>query len=356
MDMEKISAVRKEIDAIDAQLVELINRRFKSVLEIGELKRQSASPVYVPERESMLMDKLEKLNSGPMRRETLYAVYREIMSGARLLEGGTVVAYLGPAGTYSEQAAKLAFGHGAELVPVASIAEIFAEVESGRATYGCVPFENTLAGVVDPAMDSLLDSGLKIIREFDLEIHHQLLSRCRLEEIECVYSHSQALGQCRRFLHSRLPQARQVETASTVQAAEMALKNEKSAAVAGVAASELYDIPVLVPNIEDAAGNATRFVIVGKQDTAPSGNDKTSVCFTLHNEAGALCDALAVFRNAGISLSLITSRPFRKGSEDYCFFVNMEGHLSTDKVRSACEELAKKAVYFKVVGSYPRKK
>ncbi len=356
-----IEKIRNEIDVLDKKIVGLINERFKLAGEIGNLKRTKSSPVYVPERESLLLEKLSEVNAGPMDNDSLFAIYREIMSAARKLEDGFSVACLGPEGTYSHQAALEIFGHGTRVTAAQTIKSVFREVEAGRSLYGVLPVENSTEGVVNPTLDCLTESDLLIVNEYRMKIHHQLLGFGKFEDISCIYSHPQVFGQCRDFIENNLPSVRCIEVASSARAAELAARETSAAALAGKAAGELYSLPVIRENVEDDGSNTTRFLVLGKQRPEPTGHDKTSLCFVLRDQAGALYDALSVFNKRGISLSMIESRPFRCGGSkavcgiggEYCFFVDMPGHISDPEVASACDELKGKSLFFRLFGSYP---
>ncbi len=351
---DPLNDLRREIDRLDREIVVLLNRRLEIARSVGAAKRRDNLPFYVPERERMLLDKLHTLNSGPMRPETLEAVYREIISGARLLEEPLRIACLGPEGTYTHLAAQSRFGHGAELSTVRTLPDVFAEVEAGRADYGCVPVENSTEGVVNPTLDTMIGADVRVIAELEQPIHHQLLSHSPMQEIRCVYSHPQVIAQCRAFLRNELPEAQVIEVSSSARAAELAARETGVAALAGEAAATRYELPILRRNIEDNPRNITRFWIIGRQETAPSGDDKTSLCFALHDRAGALADALQPFRRENISMSLIESRPLKYGNWEYCFFVDLLGHITDERIARACAELKEMSVLFKIFGSYPR--
>lgn len=349
-----LSKYRDEIDRIDSEIVALLNRRYTVVRKIGECKREHGLPVFVPERERLLLARLHSLNGGPMSRTTLESIYREIIAGARHLEQPLRCACLGPEGTYTLQAARQRFGHGAEFPVVPTLPDVFREVEAERVECGCVPVENSTEGVVNPTLDALIRGRVRIISELELPIHHQLLSHSPLHEIRCVYSHVQALSQCREFLLRELPDAQLIEVSSTARAAELAACDTGVAALAGMSAAIERGLPVVKSNVEDDPTNTTRFLIVGTQSVAPTGDDKTSIGFSLNDRAGALADALEPFRKAGISMTMIVSRPLKTESWAYCFFVDLAGHIEDEPVRRACEELAAKCSFFKMLGSYPR--
>ncbi|MBO5762815.1 MAG: prephenate dehydratase, partial [Lentisphaeria bacterium] len=259
-----------------------------------------------------------------------------------------------PLGTFTSEAASKKFGHSAVLHPVNSIAGIFREVEAGRADYGCVPVENTTEGVVNPTLDALRDTSLKIVAELNLPIHHQLLGNAKMEQIHCIYSHPQALAQCRAYLDANFPDVSRIEVTSTSRAAELAAHEQGAAAIAGKAAATLFQLNILAENIEDVPGNTTRFLIIADQETEPTGEDRTSICFILKDRAGALFDALTPLQEAGVSMSLIESRPLPSSRWEYCFFVDLLGHRKDPVIQKALAELEERCTTLKIFGSYPR--
>ena len=351
--MSELDQWRKEIDRIDAQIVKAINERYGLVLKIGEWKRARNLPIYVPEREAALLEKLSAETSGPMPEETLRAIYSEIMSGSRRLERPLTVACLGPDGTYSAEAARGRFGHAAHLVFVKSLPDVFLEVESGRADLGCVPVENGAEGVVNSTLDSLRDTSLSIVSEWYVPIHHMLLSNYPADKIECIYSHPQVLGQCRKFLAANFPRASLMEAPSSARAVELASRDTGAAALAGRASADKYNLPILVENVEDDPGNSTRFLAIATTPAWATGRDKTSFCFTLQDRAGALCEALQIIADAGLTMSLIESRPLRTTRWEYCFFVDVLGHRNDKVVADMLHKMSMVSTGLKVFGSYP---
>jgi len=351
--MMSIDDLRRRIDAVDLEIVKALNERYELVKAVGDWKRANNAPIYVPEREKLLLDKLTEINPGPMRTETLYAIYTEIISGARLLERPLSVACLGPEGTYSHQAARRKFGHGAKYITVNSIPDVFREVEAGRADYGCVPVENSTEGVVNPTLDTLRETSLHVIGEYYMEIRHQLLSHSAKADINCIYSHPQILGQCRRFLAANFPGTTLIEVASSVRAAELAAREPGAAALAGEEAAAIFELPIVAANVEDISGNTTRFLVIADQTTKPTGKDKSSFCFVLKDRVGALVDALEPLRDAGISMSMIESRPLHLGRWEYCFFIDIIGHIDEPKVASLATGRKERCALFKLFGSYP---
>ncbi len=284
----------------------------------------------------------------------LRAVYREIMSGSLALEKKLVISYLGPAATFTHQASLAKFGSSVDYMPVTTIADVFYKVETGQADYGVVPIENSSDGAVNHTLDMFVESKLKIYSEILLEISHCLLSRCKLSEIEKVYSKQEVFGQCKLWLRSNLPAADYVESSSTTHAVEVARKKDRAAAIASELAASLYDIPVVQKSIEDSPNNVTRFLIIGKKDSPPSGDDKTSVMFSALDKVGALYDILGEFKKAGINLSMIESRPSRKRAWEYYFFTDFHGHKRDPKISDSLKRLRTKCKTLKVLGSYPK--
>ena len=348
-----IEEQRKRLDEIDSELARLLNERAKHVLEIARIKAEQNSQVYVPAREKAILEKVLMKNQGPLPDETMATIFREIVSAMRSLEAPLAVAYFGPEATFTHLAARQAFGTFAQYTPVAAINDVFTEVERGRATYGVVPVENSTEGVVSRTLDTFMDSDLKICAEVLMEISHHLLANCPLDEIRKVYSFSQPFAQCRAWLESNLPDAELVEVTSTARAAQIAATEPGAAAIASELAAEVYGIRVLVPRIEDIAGNVTRFFIIGSDISEPSGDDKTSIMFSVRDRVGALYDTLKPFAEYGINLTKIESRPSRKKPWEYIFFVDLLGHCTDEKVVSALGKLSETCLFVKTLGSYP---
>ena len=350
MDLQEM---RNRIDAIDRQIVALLNDRYNVVCEVGKWKRERGLPIYVPEREKALLEKLDSLNKGPMLKHTLHAIYREIMSGAYPLEDQLRVAYFGPAATYTHQAAQMQFGKSVEYFPRPGIADVFRDVEAGKVDYGVVPVENSTEGVVNYTLDLLLDSSVKVCAEINLPIHHSILSKSELSQIKKVYSHPQSLAQCRHWLTENLPGAELVEAASNTRAAQLASEEYRSAAICSEMAASVYQLNILETRIEDNPRNTTRFFVVGNQENKSSGKDKTSLCFAVQDRVGALYDCLLPFREAGLTLSMIESRPSKKINWEYVFYVDLIGHVSDPDVETALEKLKQYTSFLKILGSYP---
>ena len=350
---DKLKQCREQIDRIDDELLKLLNQRAALAQEIGHLK--DGDTVLRPEREAQVLQRVARANGGPLPAASITTLFTEIMSHCRALEAPLSVAYLGPAGTFSEAAMNKRFGHASNGVPCASIDEVFREVESGEVNYGMVPVENSSEGAVGRTLDLLLQSPLKLCGEVMLPVHQCLLSHATdLTQIERVYSHPQSLGQCQGWLNAHLPQAERVPVASNAEAAALAAEQGgRAAAIAGRTAAEKYDVPVRAENIEDDPRNTTRFLVIGNQDVAPSGRDKTSLVMSAANRPGAVHDLLVPLAKHGVSMTKLESRPARSGMWEYVFFVDLEGHQADAKVAAALDELKQVAALLKVLGSYP---
>lgn len=349
-----LDGYRSRINELDEQILNLLNQRAAAALRIGELKREQALPSFVPEREAEIVRRLLDLNPGPLPAEGVRAVWREILSACLALEQPLTVAYLGPPATFTHQAAVQRFGSSAHLAPGRSIAEVFDEVERGRAEFGVVPVENSTEGSVNITLDHLIDSELLIAGEILLDISHHLLGRAGdLPGIRTVCSHPQALAQCRQWLASHLPEVTLEEVSSTALAAERAAADPAVAAVASELAARLYGLPLLRRRIEDNLLNSTRFLVVGRRPAPPSGKDKTSILCSVKHEVGALARFLEPFARHGLNLTKIESRPTKRRPWEYVFFVDFEGHLDTPPVQAALAEVRERCLFLKILGSYP---
>ena len=357
--MDELSRLRERIDQIDEEVLRLLNERAELARLIGEIKKKKNMEIHVPERERAIFEKILRLNREKFGErfpsEALVHIYREIISACLSLEKPLKIAYLGPKATFTHQAALEFFGFSAQYVPCATIRDVFLEVESERADYGVVPVENTIEGVVNYTLDMFLESDLKISGEVVIPISLHLLSNSEdLSEVERVYSHKVALGQCRKWLEKNLPHAQLIETESTAKACEIALEEEGSGAVASEVASYTYHLNILARNIQESSDNFTRFLVVSRREIKPTGKDKTSLIFAVRDEPGALYRALESFYLKGINLTKIESRPSRKRAWDYVFFVDLEGHKDEEKVREVLEELKRRTQMVKILGSYPK--
>ena len=351
-----LDELRKRIDAIDEQVLELLNERAKAGMEVGKVKLQQSEHAvfYVPEREKAIYTKLIGKNTGPLPDSAVKSIYREIISSIRSLEKPTTVAYLGPEYTFTQLAAQRIFGVTAELHPMPTLSDIFTEVERGRLDYGVVPVESSMGGGVSDTLDRFMGSNVKIINEVLLQVSHYLLSRSTLDGIKRIYSKDQAFFQCRNWLQANVPNAELIPTSSTAEAARIASKEEGAASIGSVLAAEPYGLDVIAERIEDAAHNYTRFFAIGNQDVKATGHDKTSLLITVSNKPGALQDLLLPFSKLGIDLTKIESRPSRKKAWDYVFFIDFEGHVDEANVSQALSEISEYCTELHVLGSYPQ--
>jgi chorismate mutase/prephenate dehydratase len=354
---EKLAGIRKQIDALDEQIQELINARAECAQQVAEVKHAAGEAVafYRPEREADILRTIQKRNKGPLSNEVIARLFREIISACLALEQVLKIAFLGPEGTFTQAATRKHFGQGVETVPQTDIDDVFREVESGHAHYGVVPIENSTEGVVNHTLDMFMSTPLKICGEVELRIHHHLISlESDLSAINRIYSHQQSLGQCRKWLDAHLPETEAVAVSSNAEAAKLAADDPRSAAIASDSAAEIYGLEIIADNIEDEPDNTTRFLILGRDNIAASGHDKTSILCATDNRVGSLHHLLAPLVKHKVSMTRIESRPSRRGMWDYVFFIDMEGHISQPGVSKALDELQQDASLFKVLGSYPR--
>ncbi len=351
-----LNEVRQRIDSIDLQIQDLIADRAKMAQQVGKAKGplKAAIDYYRPEREAQVLRKVLDRNSGPLADEVLVRLFREIMSACLAQQEPLKVGFLGPEGTFSQQAMFKHFGHSAHGLPLASIEEVFEEVEAGNADFGVVPVENSGQGTIQSTLDMFLTSGIKICGEVELRVHQHLLSRTgQLNEIERVYSHPQSLAQCKAWLRQHLPKAEKIPVASNAEAARRARSADDAAAIAGESAGHVYGLKVVAGPIEDRQDNTTRFLILGRELFSPCGHDRTSLLVYVNDEPGALYNVLSPFAKYGVSMNRIESRPAHTGRWQYAFFIDVNGHVADDKVGRALSELGKYAAMIKVLGSYP---
>ena len=349
---DKLKQCRAQIDRLDDELLQLVNQRAALAQQIGHLKNNDT--VLRPEREAQILRRVQEANLGPLSNDAVAQLYIEIMSQCRALEAPMSVAYLGPEGTFTEAAALKRFGSAIQGRSCATIDDVFRAVESGATHYGVVPAENSTEGAIGRTLDLLLQSPLQVCGEVMLPIHQCLLaSQCDLITIKTIYSHAQSLGQCQGWLNANLPHVARIAVSSNAEAARLASENTHSAAIAGVQAAAHFGLSVCVENIEDDANNTTRFLVLGNQQVAPSGKDKTSLVMSAANRPGAVHDLLVPLAKHGVSMTKLESRPARSGLWEYIFFVDIEGHQSDTKVAAALAELKQVAAFVKVLGSYP---
>ncbi|GAA4652484.1 prephenate dehydratase [Kistimonas scapharcae] len=359
-DQEKdLKGLRDKIDSIDGKILELISARAAVAQEVARVKEAAGATdafFYRPEREAQVLRRIMSRNDGPLDDEEMARLFREIMSACLALEEPVRVAYLGPEGTFTQQAALKHFGHSAVSVPMAAIDEVFREVESGAVNYGVVPVENSSEGVVSHTLDSFIHSSMRICGEVVLRIHQHLLvgENTREEKITRVYSHAQSLAQCRKWLDSHWPMVEKVAVSSNAEAARRVKGEWNSAAIAGDMACELYGLKKVAEKIEDEPDNSTRFLIIGNQDVPASNEDKTSIVVSMRNQPGSLHRLLAPFHCYDIDLTRIESRPSRSGAWNYVFFIDFTGHRDDPKVQYVLKEVEAFASELKVLGSYPK--
>lgn len=355
---EQLKKHRDHIDAIDSQILTLVNERAAHARKIGTLKDDGV--IYRPEREAQILRRMQAENQGPLSNEAVSNIFRAVMSNCRALEKELSIAFLGPLGTYSEEAALKQFGQGRQAIVCGSIDEVFRTVESGQADYGVVPVENSTEGAISLTLDLLLSTPLKICGEVTLPIHHCLLSKqTNLHEITHVFSHSQSLSQCHEWLYKMLPNVEREAVTSNARAAQMihdlvSADGTFAAAIASKRAAELFGLNILAENIEDDPKNTTRFLVLGQHDVAPSGQDKTSLVMTSKNIPGAMVSLLEPLAKHDVSMTKFESRPSKQGLWDYVFFVDIEGHHLDAKVKAALKECSERASMLKILGSYPQ--
>ncbi len=352
---EHLRSLREKIDKIDNQFLELLNKRAGYVLEVGKIKKREKGRFHVLEREEAIYKRLAGNNNGPFPSRAIRPIFREIISASLSLEKSLNIACLGPEATFSHIAAIQQFGESVCCLHTSSVPDIFDEVERGRADYGVVPIENSTEGVINLTLDMFVESPLQICAEVMLEVSQCLLSEAeKLEEIKIVYSHPQALAQCYNWLSRNMPHAEIKETFSTAMAAKMAKVEPKSAAIASEFAGKIYSLPVCRLKIEDNAQNFTRFWVIGSKSPGRTGNDKTSLMFSIKDGVGALHAMLEPFGKNKINLTKIESRPFRKKPWEYIFFIDIEGHIEDENVSAAIDGVSTSSQFIKVLGSYPR--
>jgi chorismate mutase/prephenate dehydratase len=351
-----LSEVRERIDGIDRQIQGLIAERARWAQQVGKAKGplKAAVDYYRPERESQVLRQVLDRNDGPLSDEVLLRLFREIMSACLAQQEPLKVGFLGPEGTFSQQALHKHFGHSAKGLPLASIEEVFQEVEAGHADFGVVPVENSGQGTIQSTLDMFLTSPLKICGEVELAVHQHLMSRTgRLEDIERVYSHPMSLAQCKAWLRQHLPKAEKIPVASNAEAARRARTADDAAAIAGESAGHVYGLKVVAGPIEDRPDNTTRFLVLGRELFSPSGHDRTSLLVYVRDQPGALYNVLSPFAKHGVSMNRIESRPSHTGRWQYAFFIDVSGHVQDAAVGRALSELGDYAADVKVLGSYP---
>lgn len=353
---------RKQIDILDQKIVQLLNERTTHVLGIGAIKKKAGEEIYAPHREWAVLRRLCRRNKGPITNESLKAIYREVMSSALSLEKTMTIAYLGPEATFTHQAAIQRFGSSLNYSAQKTVADVFTEVSRKRADYGVVPVENSTEGVVTHTLDMFVESDLKIVAQIVLPIRFCLAGACKMSEVQRLYAHPQALGQCRLWIQKNLPKAEIIETSSNARSAEIVAQavhrkgtgqRVRIAAITGLLAAEKYDLNLISSDIQDLTTNATRFLVLGRQCSPPTGRDRTSVMLSIADEVGALYRSLAPFRKFKLNMTKIESRPSKRKAWEYFFFVDCDGHMNDPKVAKAIVNLGEVCHFVKVLGSYP---
>lgn len=358
-DEAQLDDLRKRIDQLDQEILNLLNERARCALDVADVKQRDSggeAPVfYRPEREAQVLRRIAELNQGPLTDEKLVRIYREVMSACLALEEPLKVAFLGPEGTFTQMATQKQFGESVVGIPLVTVDDVFREVTSENCNYGVVPVENSSEGVISHTLDNFLDSSLRICGEVEIRVHHHLMvSLDAGDEITKIYSHQQTLGQCRRWLNGHYPNVPRMPATSNAEAARRAAEEPDAAAIAGEIAADIYDLRIISRQIEDEHDNTTRFIVVGREDVGPSGNDKTSIMVSTHNQPGALYKLLEPFHRHGVSLTSIETRPSRNGMWSYVFFIDFEGHREDQNIRDVLGEIDGDALEVKLLGSYPR--
>ncbi|TGG95807.1 prephenate dehydratase [Natronospirillum operosum] len=360
-DTEELLALRDQIDALDEQIQQLISDRAACAQRVAEVKTRARQKgdepplFYRPEREAQVLQRVMARHTGPLGQEDMARLFREIMSACLALENTLQVAYLGPEGTFTQQAVIKHFGQWVETRPLIAIDEVFRDVEAGAVNYGVVPVENSTEGVVNHTLDTFLNSNLKICGEVELRIHQHLMigPNTRREAISRIYSHQQSLAQCRKWLDAHLPHVERVPVSSNADAARRVNTEWNAAAIAGSMAAELYDLEIISPKIEDQPDNSTRFLIIGRESVPRSGQDKTSIIVSMRNGPGVLFSLLEPFNRHGIDMTRLETRPAPSGTWAYVFFIDFKGHMDDDNVQQALRDVEERAVEVKRLGSYP---
>jgi chorismate mutase/prephenate dehydratase len=361
---ETLDELRQRIDALDQQLIESINARARLVVEVGRIKRALGIPIYTPHRESEVLRRILAHNRGPMPPRAIEAIYRELMSASFALERPLRIGYLGPLGTYSHLAARRQFGSSVEYEDLRAIEGVFEEVAREHVDYGLVPIENSIGGGITDTLDAFLTyhRQVQIYGEVQLAVHFSLLTQCQPHDIRRIYSRGEAFTQCRGWLATQYPHVERIAVESTAVAVRRVREDydrdphSGSAAIGSTLAGELYDVPVLFEKVEDRQGNITRFLILSKSETQPTGDDKTSIMLTTADRPGSLVDVLSVFKRSGINLTHIDKRPSREVNWDYTFFIDALGHQRDARFAEVIGEARAHCKQLHVLGSYPRSK
>ncbi|MEK7271122.1 MAG: prephenate dehydratase [Planctomycetota bacterium] len=357
MPTDPLDPLREKINGIDAEIVRLLNDRAKVVHEVGKVKQATGTEPWVPHREKEIFERIERASAGPLKSAGLKAIYREVLSACREIEKPLRVAYFGAPASYSHLAARAKFGSAVECVSIHGIEGVFSEVQRRQVDYGVVPVENSTEGGVTQTLDMFiehLDTDLRIVSEIMLPIHHALLAKCKPVEVKRIYSHPNALGQCRKWLSNHFGGVDLIDVISTSKAAETAKHQAHTAAIASLEAGEIYGLDVLFENVEDNSNNVTRFFVIGRQKTPPIPKSKTCLLLSVKDQVGALVKTLLPFEQNGLNLTRIESRPSRRKAWEYFFFVDFLGHEDDPKVKKALAELEKTCHTIRILGSFPQ--
>jgi len=350
----ELESLRRRIDDLDRQIVDLLNQRAQVVVDVGKAKQANGVPVYAPDREQAVLRRVTQLNKGPLPAKTLQAIYRELMSGSFVLERPLRIGYLGPEGSHSHMASQRKFGASVEHRPLADVRAVFEEVARGHCDLGLVPVENSVIGGIMETLDSFIDTHVVICAEVLLEVHHNLLANCPPDQIRTIASKPEVLAQCRNWLSTSFKQAELLPVASSSKAAEMVAGANGMAAIGSALAAELYGLKVIFANIEDNPQNMTRFFVISTTAAKRTGDDKTTIMFTTAHRAGALVEVLNDFARYGINLTNIDTRPSKRRNWEYYFFVDAEGHCEDDNFAAALRKVRQHGGELHVLGSFPR--
>ncbi|MDH3583272.1 MAG: prephenate dehydratase [Phycisphaerae bacterium] len=346
--------LRRRIDRLDEQIVRMLNERAEVVVEIGRLKQDGQTPIYAPDREQRVLQRIREHNHGPLPDACLEGMWRELMSGSFALERPLRIGYLGPPGSFSHLAATRQFGSCVDYQPFESISSVFHGVESRRIDLGLVPVENTIGGGIHESLDNFLQSSVHVCAEVMIPIHHNLLSRAQPDQIRRIYSRPEIFEQCRRWLAEHFRSAERTASSSSARAAEVASAEEGAAAIGSQLAAEIYDLPILHESIEDNPNNVTRFFVIGQQSSRPSGDDKTAILFTTEHKPGALAQVIDAFSAKGVNLTHIDKRPSQRVNWEYSFFIDCDGHAENPEVAAAIAEARQHCLQLTILGSFPR--
>ncbi|MDM8567830.1 prephenate dehydratase [Candidatus Halobeggiatoa sp. HSG11] len=355
MPNSNLTNIRTQIDKIDIKIQELITERANLAEEVKREKYalEKNPDFYRPKREAEILRNVKQRNQGPLSNDTLTLIFQEIMSSCLALQKPLKIAFLGPAGTYTQAAVHKKFGHAVQNMPQSTIDEVFREVEAGIADYGVVPVENSTEGGVNQTLECFVTTSLKICGEIELPIHHHLLANSELANIKRIYSHPQSFGQCRSWLDTHMLSVERIPVNSNADAARMVMEDTEAAAIASYTAAEIYQLDIIASRIEDEVDNTTRFAVLGQQDVPSTGNDKTSLLLSNPNKSGTLYHLLEPFAKNDVNMTRIESRPSQQGIWEYVFFVDIEGHIKDEKVAKSLKVLEEHTSLIKLLGSYP---